>query len=63
MLEGIASGDASRPDRIEVITDPSTLRPQSVLNEITVELLIDGETERNVERRVSRVAWEESNCQ
>lgn len=49
-------------DRVEVVTDPATLRPDSVLFERVFDLSTESETVQGTERRLSVLDWASSSC-
>ncbi len=54
--------DASADYLIEVVTDPETLWPRSVLSERRVRIEFEGRSEIQTERRLSVLDWASSDC-
>jgi hypothetical protein len=63
-LPGLAGADVrgQMTDTVEVVTDPTTLWPRSVVVERRVNATVDGESVSRKERRVSVLDWDASDC-
>lgn len=60
--EFLSTAAGSIDDVGEVVTDPATLWPWSVLYDRTIKFTAEGETGVVSERRVSTLDWDSSDC-
>lgn len=62
MEEALATADGTMRDRFEVVTDPTTLWPESTYFERDIELTMEGETNSQLEKRAIAFGWDRSTC-